>query len=96
VFVAGQRVGSVRSADHDQLSGERAEPFDLLYALDGLAGVEGSQRRAVQQLVKRGLGDRPQVLTLTAREIQIQLAVHLRRAARLTAVRRPTRTRPGR
>ena len=78
-FVAGQRVGGVRAADHDQLGRERAEPFDLLHALDGLAGVEGSQRRAVQQPVERGIGDRLQILTLTAREIQIQRAQDLRR-----------------
>ena len=37
-FVAGQRVGGVRAADHDQFGGERAAPLDLLHPLDGLAG----------------------------------------------------------
>jgi hypothetical protein len=40
--------------------------------LNGLIGVERAQRRAVEQPVKRGFGDRPQVLTLTARGVQIQ------------------------
>ena len=61
-FVAGQGVGGVRAADHDQLGGERAEPLDLLHALDGLIGVKRAQRRAIQQPVERGLGDRPQIL----------------------------------
>jgi hypothetical protein len=41
-FVAGQGVGGVRAADYDQLGGERAEPLDLLHALDGLAGVDSA------------------------------------------------------
>jgi hypothetical protein len=48
-FVAGQRVGGVRAADHDQFGGEPAEPLDLLHAPDGLAGVHGTRRRTVQQ-----------------------------------------------
>ena len=40
----GQHVGGVRAADHDQLDGERAEPADLLHALDNLSGVDGAQR----------------------------------------------------
>jgi hypothetical protein len=44
VFVAGQGVGGVCAADHDQLGGERAEPLDLLDVLDRLAGLQGAQR----------------------------------------------------
>jgi len=68
-FVVRQRVGGVRAADDDQLGSEWAKPFDLLHALDSLIGVECAQRRTVQQPVERCLGDRPQVLTLTARKI---------------------------
>jgi hypothetical protein len=64
LLVAGQDVGGVCAADHDQLGGEWAEPFDLLHVLDGLAGVERTQQRPVQQPGERGFGDRPQVLTL--------------------------------
>jgi hypothetical protein len=81
-FVAGQAVGGVRAADHDQLGSERAEPLDLLHALDGLAGVEGAQRRAVQQPVERGRGDRPQILTLTAGKIQAGPGQGMRRGER--------------
>jgi hypothetical protein len=72
--VAGQRVGGVRATDHDQLGSERAEPLDLLHALDGLAGVDRAQRRPVQQPIEGCLGDRPQVLILTARKIQVEPA----------------------
>jgi hypothetical protein len=69
-FVAGQCVGGVRAADHDQFGGERAEPLDLLHALFRLAGVNSAQRRPVQQSVESCLGDRSQVVALAARKIQ--------------------------
>src|SRR6516165_8035823 len=69
-FVAGQRVGGVRAADHDQFGGERPEALDLLHTLDGLAGVNSTQRRPVQQPIESRLGDRSQIRTLAARKIQ--------------------------
>ena len=78
-FVAGQRVGGVRAADHDQLGSERAEPLDLLHAPDGLAGVDSAQRRPVQQPIESCLGDRSQVLILTARKIQVEPGQGVRR-----------------
>jgi hypothetical protein len=81
-FVVGQRVGGVRAADHDQLGGERAEPLDLLHPLDGLAGVPRTQRRPVQEPIQSRLGDRPQVLTLAARKIQVEPSQGVRRRER--------------
>jgi len=74
-----QGVGCIRAADHDQLGSERAEPCHLLHALYGLIGVEGAQRRTVQDPVERGLGDRAQVFALAAGEIQLQPAQGVRR-----------------
>jgi hypothetical protein len=71
-FVMRQRVGGVRAAEHDQFGSERAKSLDLLHALDGLAGVQSTQRRPVQNAVERCLGDRSQVLTFTARKIQVE------------------------
>ncbi len=81
-FVAGQGVRGVRAADHDQLGGERAQPLDLLHALDGLARVERAPRRAIQQPVERRLGDRSQVLTLRGGKIQVEPAQCVRRRER--------------
>ena len=56
-FVVGQRVRGVRATDHDQLGGERAEPLHLPHPLDGLGGVQRTQRRAVQRVQQvKGLG----------------------------------------
>ena len=78
-FVMGQRVGGVRAAEHDQFGSERAESLDLLHALDGMAGVHCAQRRPVQHAFERGLGDCAQILTFTARKVQVEPGQGMRR-----------------
>jgi hypothetical protein len=81
-WTAAQRVGGVRATEYDQLGSERAEPLDLLHELDGLDRVESAQRRPVKQPVESCPGDRSQVLTLAAGQIQVEPGQDMRRGER--------------
>ncbi len=65
-----QIIEDARRADYDQLGSERAEPLDLLHALDGLAGPIARSAAPSSSPSRAASATAPQVLTLTARKIQ--------------------------
>src|SRR3954471_1440548 len=71
-FVGRQAVRGVRATEDHQLRGERAETLDLLHGRDGLLGLDGPERCAVEPSVERGLGDGVQVLGLAPGQVEVE------------------------